>query len=201
MKQIFKTIAYGIISCVILLVLFSQLETTGTSSEITYTEFLEMTEHGDIEKVVIDGDILKIYPYDSTDYYETEYIEDTDFVNYLQEQEVEVTKETNSNSSIGFWSVVSAFLPFILILWLFSILFRRTSITETGSEPDNSGIGNIFNVGKNKSKLYKETDTGVKFADVAGQEEAKESLTEIIDYLHNADKYNTTNLIIFFVVL
>lgn len=190
MKKLLKTFIYGFLSLAILLFIYKQLDTLGASTEISYTEFMEMTEHGDIEKVVIDGDYLKIYPYDSKDYYTTEYIDNSEFVNYLTEQEVIVTKETTEESgafSIIF-SLILSFLPMILLFWLFS---KMMSNIGGGDNSGGNPVQNIFNTGKNKSKMYKENDTGVKFSDVAGQEEAKESLVEIIDYLHNADKYKS----------
>ena len=187
MKKILKTVIYGFLALAILLFIYKQMDILGTSSNISYTEFMEMTEHGDIEKVVIDGDTLKIYPYDSKNYYTTEYIDNSDFVNYLTEQEVTVTKETTDKSSgvSIFLSFLFSILPFVLIFWLFTRMFNNFGGDNASSNP----VQNIFNTGKNKSKMYKENDTGVKFSDVAGQEEAKESLVEIIDYLHNADKY------------
>lgn len=183
MKRIIKTIIYAFISIGILLLLAKQINVS--SKQITYSDFMEKTEQGDIEKVIIDGDTLKIYPYDSQDYYTTAYIEDESFVNYLTEQEVTVEKKSENQG------ILITILPMLIYLIpLTFIVLGFISMTRNQGD-SNNGISNIFNAGKNKSKMYKEDNTGKKFSDVAGQDEAKESLVEIIDYLHNAKKYQS----------
>ena len=187
MRKIFKTILLAGFSILILYV-----ATVGgkisDNYKISYTEFQEKAEHGDVEKVVIDGDKLKIYLYDSDYYYTTQYISDKEFVDYMNEQEIEVTKEEDS-SNRGLSSFFSLFITLgfpLIMMYLLITMFTRNM--NSGDE-HGGGVGNIFSAGKNRSKEYMETETGVKFEDVAGQEEAKESLVEIIDYIHNPKKY------------
>lgn len=186
MKRFLKPLAYLLVIIAVLFSLNTNMLYKNTSN-ITYSEFIEKAKYGDFEKVVIVGDEIRAYPYDSDKYYTTQYIEDKDFVNFLTEQEISVERqeEKNNNAFSMIFSLLISFAPWLLLMWYMNRMMGGNSEEGAG------GLNMIFGAGKNKSKMYKENDTGVKFDDVAGQEEAKESLTEIIDYLHNADKYNS----------
>lgn len=157
---------------------------SSTSSEISYTAFVNMLEQGEVEKVVYNGDTIEITPKNqpieglSLTFY-TGYIYDEQIMEYMKENNIEYSVEIqDQNSSIIDFLLVYV-VPFILIYFLFSFMFRRMS-----------GGGGMMGVGKSNAKMYDmEKSTGVTFKDVAGQDEAKESLTEIVDFLHNPSKY------------
>lgn len=157
---------------------------SSTSSEISYTAFVNMLEKGEVEKVVYNGDTIEITPKNqpieglSLSFY-TGYIYDEQIMEYMKENNIEYSvKIQDQNSSIIDFLLVYV-VPFILIYFLFSFMFRRMS-----------GGGGMMGVGKSNAKMYDmEKSTGVTFKDVAGQDEAKESLTEIVDFLHNPSKY------------
>ena len=157
-----------------------------TEREITYDAFLDMVEDGKVKSVEFSNNTIKITPKTEdekqplsyvTTYY-TGYVNDDELVNTLKKADVEFksTIDDGSSSIVEFlmWNVV----PFIFIFGITWLLFR----------PMFKG-GGMMGVGKSNAKVYVEKETGVTFQDVAGQEEAKESLTELVDFLHNPGKY------------
>lgn len=152
--------------------------------EITYDAFLEKVEDKEIESVEFSGSKILITPkkqenslYPIT--YYTGYLNDDNLLAKLDKAGVKYqAKVEDNNSSILeflFWNVV----PFFLIFGTMWLLFR----------PMFKG-GGMMGVGKSNAKVYVEKETGVTFQDVAGQEEAKESLRELVDFLHNPGKYS-----------
>lgn len=181
MKRFFKPLAY----IIVIIVLFFMIKTPigSVPKEISYTEFLEKAEFGDIERIEIIGDTIRAYPYESKDYFITKYIEDQEFVKYMTEQEITVESKNDSSRFVStMFSLIISFAPLAIMIFWFSRMMN-------GGGDNQNGMGMLFSAGKNKGKMYCENDTGVKFSDVAGQEEAKESITEIIDYLKNSEKY------------
>ncbi len=162
----------------------------GTSAkEIPYNEFLDMLENESVEKVVMDMGRGEIYitpkevdPETFVTEYYTVMVGDSDLISRLEEADknselvFEGTMESSTTNMI--LSLLSMFLPIILLVVLFNVFMRRMS----------SG-GGMMGVGKNNAKLYVEKETGVTFKNVAGQDEAKESLQEVVDFLHNPMKY------------
>lgn len=157
----------------------------GTQKEITYDTFLDMVEDGKVKSVEFSNNTIQITPKNEKDnplysisMYYTGYVNDEELVETLKEAGVEFksTIDDGSGSIIEFlmWNVV----PFIFIFGITWLLFR----------PMFKG-GGMMGVGKSNAKVYVEKETGVTFQDVAGQEEAKESLTELVDFLHNPGKY------------
>ena len=110
------------------------------------------------------------------DYY-TNYIVDDNLLTTLEEHEVEINVAKEDNTAAIIYNLISFILPVVLLIGFYAYLMRR------------SGGGNPFSVGRNTAKVYVEKSTGVTFADVAGQDEAKESLQEVVDFLHNPKKY------------
>lgn len=190
MKRFIKPFIYLIIIAAIIFAVNADISVFNKPEEISYTEFIEKAEYGDIEKIEIKGEIIKAYPYDSKDYYIVNYVEDQEFVDAMMKQDISVTRENNEKSEFLrlLLSVILNLAPFAFVIWFINRMMVPPN--EGGYEEGGNGINMIFNSGKSKGKLYKQKDTGVSFEDVAGQDEAKESLTEIIDYLHNADKYS-----------
>lgn len=177
---------------------------TGSSDkEITYTEFISMVDAGKVESVEIDSDRIYITPkteapvisgdhniiselykyssiYGNDKTYYTGLIEDDQLTQRLLDANVEVKGRVTDSSSVILGIFLNYILPVLLMWGLFSLLFRRIG---------KSGGGGLFNVGKSNAKIYVQKDTGITFKDVAGEDEAKESLQEVVDFLHNPDKY------------
>ena len=151
-----------------------------TYKEISYTEFLDMVEKGEIEAVEFKSDRIVITPKKAdndivTYTYYTGYVDDDELVKTLTEKGgIKVSGYIPDSSS----SVVNFLLAYVL-----PILFIYRRISKGGGMMGGMGVG------KSNAKVYVQKKTGVTFKDVAGQDEAKESLTEIVDFLHNPDKY------------
>lgn len=155
-----------------------------TNKEINYNEFMTMVEEGKVESVEAKGDRLYITPkeqpnsaFDIT--YYTGYFYHEGLVDFLHESDVEFSKDTKDNTNTILETVIQLVLPFVLIYVVMWFLFKSIS----------KNSGGVMGVGKSNAKVYVEKQTGVTFKDVAGQEEAKESLTELVDFLHNPAKY------------
>lgn len=169
-----------------------------TTKEIPYNEFLQMVEKGEVKSVVIDtsGKII-ITPKDGVTEKETKSkfdifsqfsgIKKTYYTNAisvdalyetLEKSGVEFKADSSDSSSTIIEVILSWIIPFVIIYFFMGTLFKKMG-------------GGAMSVGKSKAKMYMQKDTGVSFADVAGQDEAKESLTEIVDFLHNPEKYSS----------
>ena len=186
-NQNLRMIVICLISAVIIFALYSYMQNQfkkSTYKEITYTEFNQMIEAKQIEKVVFKTDRIEITPKKEQNAlkitYFTGYLEgDTDVYERLNAAGVSYSKEvTESNAWLQF--ILLDILPLVLIWGAMYFIFRR--ITQSAG-------GGIMGVGRSNAKMYMQADTGVTFADVAGQEEAKESLVEIIDFLQKPEKY------------
>ena len=169
------------------------------SAEIPYSTFITLIEDGKAEFVRFDSDaqLLRLttkgdYTYTDEDgkaftgkSFYTVPINNDDLIPLLTEKGVGYTAGPYSPPmSTGMALLISYVLPFLLIMLMFSLFWRWMS-----KKGGMGGIGGIGGVGKANAKVYMEKQTGVTFKDVAGQDEAKESLTEIIDFLHNPKKY------------
>ena len=174
---------------------FMRLVNGSSTKEISYNEFIQMVENGEVDSVSIGSDRIDITPKTEnksvpatsylygriTNTYYTGKIEDDDTLTArLLENGVEVSGEVSDGSSILISIVLTYILPIVIMWGLLSLLFRRV----------NRGSGGFMGVGKSNAKVYVQKETGVTFADVAGEEEAKESLVEIVDFLHNPGKYS-----------
>ena len=169
------------------------------SAEIPYSTFIDLIEDGKAEFVRFDSDaqLLRLttkadYTYTDEDgkaftgkNFDTVPISNDNLIPLLTEKGVGYTAGPYSPPmSTGMALLISYVLPFLLIMLMFSLFWRWMS-----KKGGMGGIGGIGGVGKANAKVYMEKQTGVTFRDVAGQDEAKESLTEIIDFLHNPQKY------------
>ncbi len=169
---------------------FMKAMTGNTEKEITYNEFIEMVENGEVESVQIESDrisikpkkqenALGIYGYGVTVTYYTGKIQDESLTQRLLENDVDV-KGVVPDSSGMILSIILTYIAPVLLLWLIlSLLFRR--MAKNG--------GGVMGIGKSNAKVYVEKETGVSFKDVAGEDEAKESLQEVVDFLHNPGRY------------
>lgn len=150
-----------------------------SKSEITYNEFLSMIDEGKVDSVEIGQSQIKIIPIGENKEYYTKYVEYDSLVDKLYEADVdfEASNEGTFNFSSILLSIILNFGPLVFFFFIINKL--------VGGKNGNG----IFNAGKSNAKLNINKNTGITFADVAGQEEAKEQLTEIIDFLHNPKKY------------
>ena len=171
------------------------LAESATTKEISYDKFLDMVEKKEIKEVIIGSSELTIIPKVkelpeelepfremleefSISYY-TGRVEDAKLTERLDEAGIKFYKPKQNTAAALFWNIVlTVILPIGLLFLVMTILFRKMS----------KG-GGIMGIGKSNAKMYVEKETGVTFKDVAGQDEAKESLQEVVDFLHNPKKY------------
>ena len=172
-----------LIAAVIVLGLYQFMEES-TSKEIAYSEFLKMVDDGKVEEVRIGANELIITPKEEQVpglkvKYFTGKVEDENLSQRLYEAGVKYGAEIpDSTSAMLFNILISIVLPFAFIWIGLSFLMRRMSKS-----------GGMMGIGKSNAKMYVEKETGVTFRDVAGEDEAKESLQEVVDFLHNPGKY------------
>ena len=178
-----------IITIIIMTVINSTYE-YATTKEISYNEFIEMVENDEVEKVRFEDEkiIITRYDQDEESYFGVSYwtgilpesIEDADLVSLLDKHNVEYSTKVSDKQSSIVTFLIEFVLPILIVWAIMGLSMRKIS----------GGAGGIMGVGKSNAKVYnKEEKTGITFGDVAGQEEAKESLTEIVDFLHNPGKY------------
>ena len=184
-KQSLLVLLICIMACLVCVNLLSRM-TRNMTSEIPYSQFIEMLENGEVESVVLRSDTLTITPktqqsmVGTTEIYTTLMEDESELTQRLEEGGVEnYYKEPPDMTSSIIYSLLSIVLPVVIMVGLFSFLFRRM----------NKGGGMMGGVGKSRAKAYVQKETGVTFKDVAGEDEAKESLQEVVDFLHNPGKY------------
>ncbi len=167
---------------------------SGSDSEITYSEFLKMVKNDEVKSVVITDSEIEITPKEAkkdensqpviatrpttTVTYYTGNLEDDNLYQLLDEHDVEYSKEIPDNSGMVLSFIMTWILPALILYLLLTFLMRKMG-----------GGDGPMGVGKSKAKVYVQKETGVTFKDVAGEEEAKESLQEVVDFLHNPAKY------------
>ena len=156
-------------------------------TEVDYGTFLNMVENKEVSKVELNGDSIYFVDNNKEEpkYYETTTFDDPDLVNRLEDAGCEFGRvaEKEMNPILNFLLVW--ILP-ILIFWGLGQLLSNYLMKKMGG----GGEGNPFlSFGKSNAKVYVESTTGITFNDVAGEDEAKELLTEIVDFLHNPAKY------------
>lgn len=175
-----------VISVVLTLLFWGTLQRykQGTVEEIKYSQFMDMLEKGEIESIEISDDSIIIHPVEPEDghtyqkvTYTTVRVYDIYLIDKLESAGIEY--EEAHDTSNAWWLNILQFLLMLGAIYLIMMIFMRL-IAKNGM---------MGGVGKSKAKVYVEKKTGVTFADVAGQEEAKESLVEMVDFLHNPKKY------------
>ena len=162
---------------------------------IEYSEFVRMIEAGEVSEVVIGTDRITIapapkegetisnplFPQTINYLYTGKVEEDETLTARLLENGVKVSGEIPDNSGEVWYFLLTTVLPIGLMVILTVALFRKLS--------KGGGMGGFMNVGKNNAKVYVQKETGITFQDVAGEDEAIESLQEVVDFLHNPDRY------------
>ncbi|WMJ90174.1 ATP-dependent zinc metalloprotease FtsH [Anaerocolumna sp. MB42-C2] len=189
-----KTFFYILIAAIVTLALFTYMSNqlkAGSNIEISYDKFIDMLDKGEVKSVRIQSDKIVIEPLTQpNELYKISYytggINDTKLADRLLKakdkngNKVTINTEIVDTRTTLMDIIVVWILPFVLIYLVMWFLFRMIS---------KNGGGMMGGVGKSNAKVYVEKQTGVTFKDVAGQEEAKESLTELVDFLHNPGKY------------
>ncbi len=182
-----------VLATLLIWTLFSNIIQSSTSKKITYDKFVEMLEEGKIKAVELQDGMLTIIPREQkVEGIEFQYsataMEDGDaLVKRIEEAEKKTGKEISYNAVLPdptgsvIYTIVSLLVPFLLLIVGMNWIMRKM----------NKGSGMMGGVGKSKAKAYVQKETGVTFKDVAGEDEAKESLQEVVDFLHNPVKYTT----------
>ncbi len=182
-----------VLATLLIWTLFSNIIQSSTSKEITYDKFVEMLEKGKIKSVELQDGMLTIVPSEQkVEGIEFQYsvtaMEDGDaLVERIQKAEEKTGKKISYNAVLPdptgsvIYTIVSLLIPFVLLIVGMNWIMRKM----------NKGGGMMGGVGKSKAKAYVQKETGVTFKDVAGEDEAKESLQEVVDFLHNPVKYTT----------
>ena len=169
---------------------FMKAMNSATNKEIPYNEFVRMIEAGEVESVEITPDQINIQPKQKEHkenllyqaplitYYTGKVEDDDTLTQRLLEYDVEIVGDIPDESSFLLSILLTYVLPIALCWILLSFLFRKMG-----------GGGGPMGVGKSNAKVYVQKETGVTFKDVAGEDEAKESLQEVVDFLHNPGRY------------
>lgn len=181
-----------ILATLLIWTLFSNVMEDSTSREITYDKFIEMLDEGEIKSVVLQDGVLTIVPRDQ----KVEGIEFQYSTTSMEERTALTARLTAAEEKTGqkitfneikpdptgsvIYTIISLLVPFLLLIVGMNWLMKKMSIMGQGG-----------GVGKSKAKAYVQKETGVTFKDVAGEDEAKESLQEVVDFLHNPMKYTT----------
>ncbi len=192
-KQSLIMLAIAALVTLLCVSVFMKMLTGASNQEISYNNFIDMVERGEVESVSVESDRINIYPktpktsnpfgygygMGTVTYYTGKMEDDDTLTQRMLEHGVDVHKETSDSSSVIMTVLLYYILPILLMWGLLSLLFRRMG-----------GKGGPMGVGKSTAKAYVQKETGITFKDVAGEDEAKESLVEVVDFLHNPGKYS-----------
>ena len=180
-SQIVVMLVAAIITLIAVYMMRNVMVTEGRE-EVSYNQFVEEVESGMVESVLVKSSVLDITYKESVNeknpakqYYVIRLSSDWDFSSRLLEHGVEIRQELQ-DSSVLLESILSFVIPFAIIVIFMNFMMKRMG-------------GGIMGVGKSTAKMYMQKDTGITFADVAGEDEAKESLVELVDFLQNPGKY------------
>ena len=173
-----------VITSILVIALF-QFQGMTSAKEITYNKFLKMVDDGKVKKVEIQSDKIMIVTKKDKDSgisqeYYTGVVNDDELTKRLEKAGVEFNQEIPDTTSAVAMNVILTFLPIAFFVGMIVWMTKRMS----------KG-GGMMGIGKSNAKMYVEKQTGVTFKDVAGQDEAKESLQEVVDFLHNPGKYTS----------
>ena len=173
-----------LITTVMVMALF-QFQGTGSDNEISYDEFLEMVDDGKVEEVVIQSGRIVITEKKEKDQkiakeYYTGVVRDDSLAERLEKAKVKFSQQIPDTTSAIIAQTLFSLIPVVILVGVFVWMTRKMS----------KG-GGMMGIGKSNAKMYVEKQTGVTFKDVAGQDEAKESLQEVVDSLHNPGKYTS----------
>ncbi|MBS5546183.1 MAG: ATP-dependent zinc metalloprotease FtsH [Lachnospiraceae bacterium] len=185
-KSNWQTISMLAVAALLTFVLVTGMQglvSSRQNEELTYSEFVRRVENGEVEAVVEGTSTVQVIPKPGNpdfssqlNYYVVRLNSDYDYASRLLENGVDIRVESRDNGVI-LAAILNYAIPFLFLVFLMNFTMRRM------------GGGGIMGVGKSNAKMYVQKETGITFKDVAGEDEAKESLTEIVDFLHNPGKY------------
>ncbi|HOO04921.1 MAG TPA: ATP-dependent zinc metalloprotease FtsH [Ruminococcus sp.] len=185
-KQIVKFAAVSLLLLLIFNAVVMPMLSKASIIETDYSFFMDQVDQGNVTKVSISGDQIRFAATDENGkelVYSTGKMEDPDLVERLHEKGgITFTEEIKQQNSFLMEFLVGWVLPLVFFAVLWNVLFK-------GLSKRMGGMGNAMSFGKSNAKIYVKAQTGKTFSDVAGQDEAKEALVEIVDFLHNPDKY------------
>ncbi|MCI6886349.1 MAG: ATP-dependent metallopeptidase FtsH/Yme1/Tma family protein, partial [Lachnospiraceae bacterium] len=175
-KNQFMVMLIAAIITLVAVTVMKNVMVSGRQKEVTYSDFIEEVADGEVDSVIIKNSEIDIQYKESSEkfnpvfeYYTIPVEKDYRLADRLLEQGVEIKRE-KQDSSMLLESLLSFLLPFICIVIFMNLMMKKM------------GGGGIM--GKSNAKVYMQKETGVTFEDVAGQDEAKESLVELVDFLH-----------------
>ncbi len=151
--------------------------------EVDYGTFITMTENKEVGQVQVQDNQIIFTQKDGTQIYKTGVLHDPDFVSRLQESGAEYGKEIVQEASPLLTFFLSWVLPILVFVGIGQLLSKK--MMDKAGGPNSM----MFGMGKSNAKVYVKSSQGIKFSDVEGVDEAEESLQEIVDYLHNPEKY------------
>ena len=198
-------IAFVLFSLIALFIVTLLYRGVGSSANqaVSYDKFYKLAEKNELRSVTFDGSKINFKVRESSKFYansedkaqqelyrqstgqkldvnySTGYLEDDQLLPLLKQNNVTINREDSSSTSALIYNIISFIVPLIIIWIIFAVIMRRMG----------SSGGMLGGVGKSNAKVYVQKSTGVTFDDVAGQDEAKESLQEVVDFLKNPDKY------------
>ena len=185
-KSNWQTISMLAVAALLTFVLVTGMQglvSSRQNEELTYSEFVRRVENGEVEAVVEGTSTVQVIPKPGNpdfssqlNYYVVRLNSDYDYASRLLENGVDIRVESRDNGVI-LAAILNYAIPFLFLVFLMNFTMRRM------------GGGGIMGVGKSNAKMYVQKEAGIAFKDVAGEDEAKESLTEIVDFLHNPGKY------------
>ncbi len=197
-QSLFMFLLVALVCMFVLSYLMRYFAIQGASIEIRYDQFIQLLDAGQVESVTIENSQITITPTEAgikaynkkreakqteavtgTTFY-TGILSDADLQEQLEKAHVKYNSKVPDSSSSILYFLATYILPLVLVWVLMIMLFKKMS----------KGSGGIFNVGKSNAKVYVQKETGITFKDVAGEDEAKESLVEVVDFLHNPGKYS-----------
>ena len=181
-----QTITMLVVAALLTILIVGWMNSTVNARQrqaLSYNEFVNMVENGKVESISVGSTIIEVKPKaDDTNYsqqmkyYVVRLEGDYQFVDRILKNNVVTNRENNTSNAL-LLEILSYALPFLFLLFIMNFTMKRM------------GGGGIMGVGKSNAKMYVQKETGITFKDVAGEDEAKESLTEIVDFLHNPGKY------------
>ena len=201
-NPILAFVLFSLVALFIVTMLYNRLDSSANRT-VSYDKFYKLAEKNELKSVTFDGSKINFKVRESSNFYagqddkneqelyrqttgqkqdvnySTRYISDDDLLPLLKKNDVTINVQDSSSTSAIIYNILSFIVPLVIIWIIFAVVMRRIS----------SSGGMLGGVGKSNAKVYVQKQTGVTFDDVAGQDEAKESLQEVVDFLKNPSKY------------
>ncbi len=176
---------YGIVLLIIILfnIIGTPLMMREQVTEVRYSTFMRAIENQKIDEVQIEDNKIVFTEKDKNKVYETGIVEDPDLTQRLYDSGAKFSKEIENTMSPLLSGLLSILLPLVIFIALGQYMSKKLTQQMGGKNALSFGMG------KSNAKLYVQSTKGIRFSDVAGEDEAKENLAEIVDYLHDPDKY------------